>query len=292
MSQVLAVLWGWVLVFLPFVVLSSLERSDQTAPNQTAPTGDKILGRISLSSVRGFGRSPMGCVYLATNRVNGKKYVGQSRSCLHDRIRHHRHSAKYGSLLAFHCALRKYGFDGFIWEVLFESDRRELLDFVEISQIQELGTLSPAGYNLRPGGNAFSADCWEVAEFRERHSKACKDAQNREDTVRKKSVAQKKAMAKPEVRARLIAAVNTESARKKKIASLKLYSLLPGIKEKRSRASKQAHAKPEMQAKRRRPRGPYRNRGKSYEEMYGAERAKQERLKRTRAGGRGPKNRE
>ncbi len=90
-------------------------------------------------------------VYTATNRVNGKVYVGQSILDLQTRRRNHLYSARTGSPFRFHSAIRKYGADVFDWAIVFETDDRTLLLAEEERIISELGTMT-YGYNARPGG--------------------------------------------------------------------------------------------------------------------------------------------
>ncbi len=94
----------------------------------------------------------MGCIYLVTNKINGKQYVGKTAHDLCSRKHSHEKSAESNSLLAFHCALRKYGFNSFGWKVLFDSVNDEDLSPVEIRMICILKTKAPNGYNLTDGG--------------------------------------------------------------------------------------------------------------------------------------------
>ncbi len=95
----------------------------------------------------------MGCVYLVTNMVNGKMYVGYTTRTLDCRRYGHESDAKKGSCPAFHKALRKYGFDAFKWERLYRSDDNEKLLEREIFYIKLLGTKGAKGYNLTDGGD-------------------------------------------------------------------------------------------------------------------------------------------
>lgn len=90
-------------------------------------------------------------VYTATNRVNGKVYVGQSILDLQTRRRNHLYSARTGSPFRFHAAIRKYGEESFDWAIVFETDDRMLLLAEEERVISELGSMT-YGYNARPGG--------------------------------------------------------------------------------------------------------------------------------------------
>lgn len=95
----------------------------------------------------------MGCVYVATNRLNGKIYVGQTIQTLERRMIEHRHAAVKGNDTHFYRAIRRYGFDSFNWEVVFESGDREILRKVEILTIEDYQSRSPFGYNQTKGGS-------------------------------------------------------------------------------------------------------------------------------------------
>jgi hypothetical protein len=98
----------------------------------------------------------MGCVYLATNTVNGKAYVGKTTGTMRDRRRGHEYSAEHGSTLPFHRALRKYSADAFKWEMLFRGTDENALFAAEKKFIVMLGTKCPGGYNLTDGGEGLS----------------------------------------------------------------------------------------------------------------------------------------
>src|SRR5208282_5340638 len=57
-------------------------------------------------------------IYLITNLVNGKVYVGQTTQRLSDRMCGHRACARQGSPMRLHRALRKYGPEMFHTQVL------------------------------------------------------------------------------------------------------------------------------------------------------------------------------
>ena len=94
----------------------------------------------------------MGTIYRATNTVNGKMYIGQTKRKLSYRIREHINLAgKEQPRLLVHRAIQKYGSDNFIWVVLEECDE-SVLDDREIFYIEYHNTLAPFGYNLASGG--------------------------------------------------------------------------------------------------------------------------------------------
>jgi group I intron endonuclease len=66
-------------------------------------------------------------VYEAVNKNNGKVYVGLTTTTLKQRMSSHLRSAKAGSKMHFHKALRKYGPEAFEWsEVISCSDIESL----------------------------------------------------------------------------------------------------------------------------------------------------------------------
>jgi len=94
----------------------------------------------------------MGCIYLARNIANGKRYVGKTRMSLAARIKEHVKRSRLGSQLCFHKAIRKYGVDGFSWSVLFNGTSETDLEAQEILFIQQMKSRVPSGYNMTDGG--------------------------------------------------------------------------------------------------------------------------------------------
>jgi group I intron endonuclease len=91
-----------------------------------------------------------GIIYIATNLVNGKQYVGQTVRSIKDRIYEHKTRNKK-TCPVFHSAIVKYNISSFKW-VYFEYPI-ENLDWAENFWIKTLDTISPNGYNLDSGGN-------------------------------------------------------------------------------------------------------------------------------------------
>ena len=93
----------------------------------------------------------MGSVYLLTNIINNKKYVGKTSRPIKMRLNEHfKNSSKKCRYLSR--AISKYGKEAFICSILFESDDIKELNNKEIELIKELNTTSPNGYNLTLGG--------------------------------------------------------------------------------------------------------------------------------------------
>lgn len=95
-------------------------------------------------------------IYVATNLINNKKYIGQTSQTLNGRKNHHIRSAllkRYDT--HFHRALVKYGNENFLWEVLEECDDRYSLNKLEIYYIDKFNTYKN-GYNMSLGGLGHS----------------------------------------------------------------------------------------------------------------------------------------
>lgn len=90
-----------------------------------------------------------GVVYKITNLVNGKIYVGQTIRTLERRWYHHVYCALKGGKDKFARAIRKYGADAFVPEVLEETD---MLDEKEREFIRLFDSVKK-GYNTKIGGD-------------------------------------------------------------------------------------------------------------------------------------------
>ena len=93
----------------------------------------------------------MGKIYKVTNNINKKIYIGQTIQDENIRWNHHMREALNGSDTKFHRALRKYGKDGFIWEVIEEVDNDKLNER-EIYWISYYNSYKQ-GYNSTTGGD-------------------------------------------------------------------------------------------------------------------------------------------
>lgn len=97
-----------------------------------------------------------GIVYLVTNTVSGKQYVGQTTHRLKVRWKHHLKSVRNGSTCALHCAIRKYGAVIFKVEQIDSAETLDKLNEKEVYYIATLKTLAPGGYNLTIGGDGVA----------------------------------------------------------------------------------------------------------------------------------------
>lgn len=99
-----------------------------------------------------------GIIYLATNKHNGKIYIGQS-TAVNPRHRWNQHvSSSLGNdpkdLYYFGRSLKKHGPKNFTYEIIHGCVSQKDLNYWEIYYIETLDCLnSDVGYNLRPGGS-------------------------------------------------------------------------------------------------------------------------------------------
>jgi group I intron endonuclease len=92
-------------------------------------------------------------IYKATNKINGKIYIGLTKNKLEDRIRRHKSDAKLGKITYFHRAIIKYGVENFIWEIIDETDDLNELSEKEIFYIKLYESNDfKKGYNSTTGG--------------------------------------------------------------------------------------------------------------------------------------------
>jgi len=95
-------------------------------------------------------------IYLITNRVTGKQYVGQTYLSVRQRWRAHRYQGRKwngrpGTCRLLHSAIREYGADVFTIEPLLSllaGTSQCDVDAAEASAITTYSTLAPIGYNL------------------------------------------------------------------------------------------------------------------------------------------------
>lgn len=89
-----------------------------------------------------------------TNKINGKIYIGYTSKELKKRkYQHKQYALKRNSPFDFHQAIRKYGWDNFEWQVIYESwDDDHCLTVMEPQFISDYKSFGPNGYNMDKGG--------------------------------------------------------------------------------------------------------------------------------------------
>lgn len=93
-------------------------------------------------------------IYLISNKINGKLYIGQTIQKIEVRFKRHlRDAINLDRSYAIHLAIRKYGTHNFAVSVLDICSSIEEANDKEKYFINHFNSLSPNGYNLRAGGN-------------------------------------------------------------------------------------------------------------------------------------------
>jgi len=94
-------------------------------------------------------------IYLITNTVNGKQYVGQSNG-IKKRFNRHKRAARTKDIreaFYLHNAIAKHGEENFKFEILICANDADYVNMMEQKCIAVFNTLAPNGYNLDTGGN-------------------------------------------------------------------------------------------------------------------------------------------
>ena len=109
-------------------------------------------------------------IYKATNKINGKSYIGFD-SNWPNRYKQHKINHRYKKSI-FYSAIRKYGWDNFNWEIIYQSkDRNYTLKVMENHFIVEHKTFLKFpdcnGYNQTLGGEgAFGYEFTKEARLK------------------------------------------------------------------------------------------------------------------------------
>ena len=120
-------------------------------------------------------------IYLITNHINGKIYIGKTVRTATTRFRIHRNgSAKGRNKLS--CAMRKYGIENFSIQTIFEilnyekltkKEVTDILNWAEIALIAEYRSYEDPdiGYNMTPGGDGGRNEASMIASSKKRKCK-------------------------------------------------------------------------------------------------------------------------
>lgn len=100
-----------------------------------------------------------GYIYLTTNKINNKKYIGQHRSS--------NFNPKYlGSGILLKEAIQKYGKENFTCEILSECESEQELNEKEIYYIKFYDAVSDnLYYNIAKGGLGHTATPWNKGKY-------------------------------------------------------------------------------------------------------------------------------
>jgi len=131
-----------------------MKRTRTVISHRPSPNHIDSVRRIEMAEPQYTTDAPQvaGFIYLITNRINGKQYVGQTTKTIEERWLSHVYNAKKGLRYLIHKAIRKYGPDNFIVSELAQASSTESLNELEASHIKSYNTIVPNGYNLDSGG--------------------------------------------------------------------------------------------------------------------------------------------
>ena len=109
------------------------------------------------------------CVYIHTNTINNKKYVGITKTSLKKRYGKDGSGYTKSKTSVFGRAIEKYGWENFTHEVFADNLSKECACDLEIMLIEILRTRnSEYGYNVQQGGQLGNAGVVFSAESREK----------------------------------------------------------------------------------------------------------------------------
>lgn len=95
-------------------------------------------------------------LYLITNTVNKKEYVGMTGTTLAQRFSAHRHCALRKPKTPLHLAMAKHGVENFSIKLIGKVTSRDDLGMIERAEIVRRKTRAPGGYNVTEGGDGQS----------------------------------------------------------------------------------------------------------------------------------------
>lgn len=106
-------------------------------------------------------------IYLVTNTINNRAYVGQTARTVYERWTEHVDASKHASDLLLHSAIRKYGQKKFTIQILStHASSAELNEAEKAAIIAHKTHVKQGGYNLTEGGQSVNFSSWKQAEAR------------------------------------------------------------------------------------------------------------------------------
>ena len=139
-------------------------------PTSSAKTIARDIER-GLTPEEAFSRIPNpgyanGIIYVVSNKREEKQYVGLTVMTMKKRWdRHLQETNNYEVAKqadSLHQAMRNFGVDSFTYEIIDRGSSKDDLELKEKYWIENLGTLTPNGYNLNSGGSSGGSNKQEV----------------------------------------------------------------------------------------------------------------------------------
>lgn len=144
-------------------------------------------------------------IYMHTNKINGKFYIGQTCQGLNKRAGSNGES--YRGCERFYEAIKEFGWDNFEHTILLTGLSSDEANEMEVKLIISTRSYDPAiGYNIALGGSGMtserSKELWSRPEYRARISEANKEIWADEEYHRTRSALYKEQWKDPEKRKR------------------------------------------------------------------------------------------
>jgi group I intron endonuclease len=167
-------------------------------------------------------------IYILTNVVNGKQYVGITNSL---EKRWNKHKNAKGSAPALHAAIKKYGVSNFVFTHFADAFDGENAKIIEQMLIADHNTMSPHGYNLTAGGDGTLMPAEEV---KKKMSDSHKGKTQSDITKQKRSESLKKAYAEGRHKGSKNSSWSLSNEHKKRLSKSKMGDKNPMFGKKQS----------------------------------------------------------
>lgn len=171
-------------------------------------------------------------VYMLTNRLNGKRYIGVTTHTLKKRLWEHYREADKGNKFPLYRAMRKYGTDNFDITLLYEAvDHREMMA-VERGLIAAYGTYRFGGYNATLGGQGsrglkFSPEVLRLISEKSRGRKFSDKARKNMSDAQKRARAERPEEYFSKDSAKMKGKTRSEEDKEKKAEAARRYAQSP-----------------------------------------------------------------
>lgn len=191
-----------------------------------------------------------GVIYLITNLMNNKRYVGQTTKnpLIYYRHRHLRSAERNGSH-PLHRAIRKHGTENFSFEIIFVAFDKSSLDLSEMDLIQTYDCIFPNGYNFKKGGTDTTwhpvsrkklsksrSEKFLDPEFKKKHSIAVRAAMATSESKAIRSDTTRRAMNDPIIKVRHKAGIDKPESKMKHALGIAASLKRPGFLSARNAA--------------------------------------------------------
>lgn len=124
------------------------------------------------------------CVYMHENKLNGKKYIGQTYNI---KERWRCNGKNYFASIKFFNALKKYGWDNFNHIIIKDKLYRDEADSLEKELIEKYDTINN-GYNLKEGGSRGDLSKDSLKKMSESLLKSYAEHPERKEKIRQKAL--------------------------------------------------------------------------------------------------------